>query len=179
MILHVTPHRNADELRRISKEIARGILGGNKQELAERLTGIAAGVLAYDGAKKKSLDILEQLQREFPEMSIDSPSVTAIAASRERLETFPGWDVLRDVETAPDSSTAFPVTAFPPPFCDYIASAAEQESISSADAAEILLELRELERELSTTNPERALWAWEKCRYRAAELLEERRRGKE
>lgn len=125
MILHVTPHHNADELRRISKEIARGILGGNKQELAERLTGIAAGVLAYDGAKKKSLDILEQLQREFSEMSIDSPSVTAIAASRERLETFPGWDILRDVETAPGGSAAFPVNAFPPPFCDYIASAAE------------------------------------------------------
>lgn len=125
MILYIKPRRNADELRRISKEIARGILGGNKPELAERLTGIAAGVLAYDGTKKKPLEILEQLQKEFPEMSIDSPSVTAIAASRERLETFPGWDILRDVETAPDSSTAFPVTAFPPPFCDYIASAAE------------------------------------------------------
>lgn len=57
--------------------------------------------------------------------------------------------------------------------------AAEQESISNADAAEKLLELRELERELSTTDPERALWAWEKCRYRAAELLEERRRKPE
>lgn len=56
--------------------------------------------------------------------------------------------------------------------------AAEQESISSADAAEQLLELRELERELATTDKERALWAWEKCRYRAGELLELERRRK-
>lgn len=125
MILYIKPRRNADELHRISKEIARGILGGNKQELAERLTGIAAGVLAYNGTKKKPLEILKQLQQEFPEMSIDSPSVTAIAASRERLETFPGWDILRDVETAPGGSNAFPVNAFPQPFCDYIANAAD------------------------------------------------------
>lgn len=56
---------------------------------------------------------------------------------------------------------------------------AEREEHTTADAVEDLLELRELERELATTDTERALWAWEKCRYRAGELLEERRRGKE
>ena len=56
---------------------------------------------------------------------------------------------------------------------------AEREEHTTADAVEDLLELREIERELATTDSERALWAWEKYRYRAAELLEERRRKPE
>lgn len=54
--------------------------------------------------------------------------------------------------------------------------AAEREEHTTADALEELLELREIERELATTDTERALWAWEKYRYRAAELLERRRK---
>lgn len=53
---------------------------------------------------------------------------------------------------------------------------AEQEGADNAEAAEILLELRELERALAVTKPEQAREAWEHYRHRAVSLLERRRK---
>lgn len=126
MKLYVRPTQNRAELQKIVHEIERGVLGGSKLELAERFTGIAAGVLAYKDGRDKPLELLDQLQSQFQNASTDTPAIAVIAASRERLLTFPGWSILRDMEDAPSSSgNIFPVSAFPPPFCDYIASAAK------------------------------------------------------
>lgn len=124
MTLQVRPTRNQAELQKISHEIARGVLGGDKTSNAERSTSIAAAVLAFKGAKEAPLEILNQFQALFPGVKEDNPVITEIAHSRERLTTFPGWATLKDVETAPETTASFPVDAFPDPFRSYIRNAA-------------------------------------------------------